>query len=50
MAVLLTDLIDEFESYITMGDEGLLITLGLEDQKLILAALKRFEGCDGKHA
>ena len=53
MAVLLTDLIELFEEELVMV-EGVeeLITLGAlspAEARLILAALKRFEKCDGKH-
>lgn len=53
MAVSLTDLIEDLQEVVDVADEEgerypeALLTL--EEWGLILAALKRFEKCDGKH-
>ena len=47
MAVLLTDLIKNTEGVIKRGGET--GPYSYEEYKFILAALKRYENCDGKH-
>ena len=53
MAVLLTDLIEDIEATVTEAEEEDYLLIGLEvdpaSANLILAALKRYEKCDGKH-
>ena len=53
MAVLLTDLIEDIEARRNEADEEGFLIVSIEvtpaGAQMILAALKRFENCDGKH-